>query len=123
MAVVHACVLVDATTPHDDRMTMSGHEPLMKMRLSKSKDDTMIVAGRRLCLSKSQDDNMKIVCRRKIYPYQTKILEGLTKCEIRIFEALFKGVSTRFGLVNIEKSVENMDSSFVNPSKIFVWGA
>jgi len=36
-------------------------------------------------------------------------LEGGTKDEILIFEALFKGVSTRFGLRTIEKSVENMD--------------
>jgi hypothetical protein len=45
----------------------------------------------------------------EIYPSQTKILEGRTKDEILIFEALFKGVSTRFGLRTIEKSVENMD--------------
>ena len=44
------------------------------------------------------------------YPSQTKISEGLTKDAIRIFEALFKGVSTWFG-------------SFVSPSKIFVWGS
>ncbi len=56
----------------------------------------------------------------QLYPSQTKILERLTKDEIRIFEALFKGVSTRFGLLAIEKSIENPD---VNPSKIFVWGA
>jgi len=52
------------------------------------------------------------------YPSQTKILEGGTKDEIRIFEALFKGVSTRFGLRTIENSVENPDfifcSSFQN---------
>jgi hypothetical protein len=52
------------------------------------------------------------------YPSQTKILEGGTKDEIRIFEALIKGVSTRFGLRTIEKSVENRDfifcSSFQN---------
>jgi hypothetical protein len=41
------------------------------------------------------------------YPSQTQILEGLTKEEIRLFEALFKGVSIWV-------------SSFVNPSKIFV---
>jgi hypothetical protein len=29
------------------------------------------------------------------YPSQTKILEGGTNDDIRIFEALFKGVSTR----------------------------
>jgi hypothetical protein len=40
------------------------------------------------------------------------------KDEIRMFEALFKGVSTRFGPRAIEKSVENPDfifcSSFPN---------
>jgi hypothetical protein len=54
----------------------------------------------------------------QIYPSQTKMLEGWTKDEIRIFEALFKGVSTRFWLRTIEKSVENPDfifcSSFQN---------
>jgi hypothetical protein len=45
-----------------------------------------------------------------MYPSQTKILEEGTKDAIRISkEALFKGVSTRFGLRTIEKSVENMD--------------
>jgi len=56
--------------------------------------------------------------KHKVYPSQTKILEGGTKEEIRIFEALFKGVSTRFGLRTIEKSIENPDflfcSSFQN---------
>jgi len=47
------------------------------------------------------------------------IWEGLTKEEIRISkEALFKGVSTRFGLRTIEKYIENRDfilcSSFQN---------
>ena len=55
----------------------------------------------------------------KVYPSQTKILEGGTKDEIRISkEALFKGVSTRFGPRAIEKSVEHLDfifcSSFQN---------
>jgi hypothetical protein len=48
----------------------------------------------------------------EFYPSQAKNLEGGTKNEIRIFEALFMGVSTRFGLGNIEKSVENMDFIF-----------
>jgi hypothetical protein len=52
------------------------------------------------------------------YPSQTKILEGGTKDEIRIFAALFKGVSTRFGLLTVEKCCENPDfifcSSFQN---------
>jgi hypothetical protein len=58
--------------------------------------------------------------------------EGGTNEEIRISnEALFKGVSTqvptRFGLRTIDKYIDkfddNLDFSFVNPSKIFVWGA
>jgi len=65
----------------------------------------------------SQDDSMpmclSIQCRTHTsqhYPSQTQTLEGLTKDEIRISkEALFKGVSTRFGLRTIEKSIENPD--------------
>jgi hypothetical protein len=49
----------------------------------------------------------------QLYPSQTKILEGLTKEEIRISkEALFKGVSTRFGLRTIEKYIENQELVF-----------
>ena len=48
----------------------------------------------------------------EIYAPQTKILERRTKDEIRIFEALFKGVSTRFGLLTIEKYIENLDLIF-----------
>jgi hypothetical protein len=40
----------------------------------------------------------------------------MNKDEIRMFEALFKGVSTLFGLLTIEKSVENPDFIFVHPS-------
>jgi hypothetical protein len=43
----------------------------------------------------------------KLYPSQTKILEGVTKDEMRIFEALFKGGSTQFGPRTIEKCFEN----------------
>jgi hypothetical protein len=48
-----------------------------------------------------------------------KNVEGGTKEEIRISkEALFKGVSTRFGLRTVEKYIENPDviccSSFQN---------
>jgi len=49
--------------------------------------------------------------------------ESGTKDEIRMFEALFEGVKTRFGRRTIEQSVEIRMSSFVHPSKIFVWGA
>jgi hypothetical protein len=58
----------------------------------------------------------------KIYPSQTKILEGGTNDAIPIFEALFKGVSTRLGLRIVEKSVENLCSpneDFGRPSKHF----
>ncbi len=54
----------------------------------------------------------------QVYPSQTKIWEGGTKDDIRIVEALFKGVSTRFWRLTIEQSVENPDfifrSSFQN---------
>ncbi len=49
---------------------------------------------------------------KPIYPSQTKILEGLTKGEIKIFDIPFKGVSTRFGLQTIEKYIENLDFIF-----------
>jgi hypothetical protein len=72
-----------------------------------------------------------------------KMLESGTKDEIRISkEALFKGVSTRFGRRIVENSVEKTafhllfllpkssfgehkisSSSFVPYFKIFVWGA
>jgi hypothetical protein len=61
---------------------------------------------------------VKLTVYTQIYPSQTKILEGRTKDEIMIFEALFKGVSTRFGLRIVEKSVDVPDfifcSSFQN---------
>jgi hypothetical protein len=38
--------------------------------------------------------------------------EGLTKEEIRIFDALFKGVSTLFGPRTIEAYIENLDFLF-----------
>jgi hypothetical protein len=42
----------------------------------------------------------------EIYPSQTKILDGLTKDEIQMFDIPFKGVSTRFGLRTIAKYIE-----------------
>jgi len=50
--------------------------------------------------------------RTNVYAPQTKILEGLTKDEMRLFEALFKGVSTRFGLIIIESPFENQELIF-----------
>jgi hypothetical protein len=58
-----------------------------------------------------------------LYPSQTKILEGRTKDEIRIFEALFKVVSTQFGPRTIEKRFTNPHLIFFPPAKIFFWGA
>ena len=43
----------------------------------------------------------------KVYAPQTKILEDWTKERSCIFEALFKGVSTLFGLRIVEKCFEN----------------
>ncbi len=63
----------------------------------------------RCCLCTSRRQLVPFFSTISIYPSQTNILEGWTKDEILIFEALFKGVSTRFGLRTIEKSVENMD--------------
>jgi len=42
-----------------------------------------------------------------MYPSQTKIWEGGTKDDLRMFEANFKDVSTQFGPRTFEKSVEN----------------
>jgi hypothetical protein len=41
------------------------------------------------------------------YASKTKILEGRTNLSECVFEALFKGVSTRFGLQDVEKCFEN----------------
>ncbi len=49
------------------------------------------------------------------------MLEGGTKDEIRTFEALFKDVSTRFGLLIIINLSKIRISSFVPSSKTFVW--
>jgi hypothetical protein len=43
----------------------------------------------------------------QLYAPQTKILEGRNNRPERVFEALFKGVSTRFGLRIVEKCVES----------------
>jgi len=45
--------------------------------------------------------------------------EGLAKDEMRLFEALFKGLSTRFGIRTIESPFENQELIFC--SKVFVW--
>ncbi len=104
---------------------------------------------RRICVSISRRQLVPLfstISILNIYPSQTKILEGLTKEEIRIFEALLQGVSTLFGLRIVEKFIENRDfifcqsfqnlrlgsitfhksvnheSRLTNPSKIFVLG-
>ncbi len=45
--------------------------------------------------------------REEVYAPQTKILESRTNISERVFEALFKVVSTRFGLRIVENSIEN----------------
>jgi hypothetical protein len=47
-------------------------------------------------------------CIMKFYDSQTKILEGRTNRPEHLFDALFKDVSTRFGLRIVEKCVEKM---------------
>jgi hypothetical protein len=52
------------------------------------------------------------------------MLEGRRNISERIFEALFKGVSTGFGRQKTLKSASKTRSEmFLHPSKIFVWGA
>jgi hypothetical protein len=57
--------------------------------------------------------------------HQTKLLEGWTKEKIDAhFRGSFQGcLGTSFGIRTIEKHLENVHLSFVQPSKIFVWGA
>ena len=43
----------------------------------------------------------------KVHAPQTKILQRVTKDDMRVLEVLFKGVSTGFGLRTIEKYLEN----------------
>jgi hypothetical protein len=47
----------------------------------------------RASLSQHQDDTMPVTntIERELYPSQTKILEGLTKDEIQIFDIIFTG--------------------------------
>jgi len=59
--------------------------------------------------------------RGKLYAPQTKILEGGTKEEIRLFEALFHGSWPKLSTHALEKYSKISISSFVKPSKIFVW--
>jgi hypothetical protein len=61
------------------------------------------------------------VLRKDIYAPQTKILEGRTNVSERVFEALFKGVSTVFGLQNVEKCFETrvLKSMFLLPKSSF----
>jgi hypothetical protein len=54
-----------------------------------------------------KSNNFRQANHVEIYPSQTKILEGVTKDEIRIFEARFKEASTLFGLRIVEKAFEN----------------
>ena len=53
----------------------------------------------------------------RLYAPQTKILEDGATDRSCIFEALFKGVSTGFGLLLFEKCLEKLSKRFVRPSK------
>ena len=48
----------------------------------------------------------------EVFASQTKILESVTKDEMRVFEVLFKAVSTGFGLRTIKKSIESQHFIF-----------
>jgi len=57
-------------------------------------------------------------------PIPNEDVGRMNKDEIWISkEALFKGVSTRFGYEPLRSMSKIWISSFVHPSKIFVWGA
>jgi hypothetical protein len=64
-----------------------------------------------------------IALKLQVYAPQTKILEGGTKDEMRISkEALFNGSWPKLSTHALEKCfLRNRISSFVPPSKIFVW--
>jgi hypothetical protein len=71
-------------------------------------------------LASSEKHRFKMIAHRRfrrthtsqLYAPQKKILEGGTKEALRIFEALFKGVSTQLGARTIEKSFENPELFF-----------
>jgi hypothetical protein len=65
-------------------------------------DDSMILCPRHQMMLSLLDASRVM----KLYPSQTKILDGLTKDEIQIFDIPFKGVSTRFGLRTIAKYID-----------------
>jgi hypothetical protein len=71
--------------------------------------------------TKSFDDRTR--CRAclfdELYPSQsqTKILEDRTNISEHVFEALFKGVSTRFGLQNVASKTRS--EMLVRSSKIY----
>ena len=48
-----------------------------------------------------------LLTTQQVYAPQTTILEGRTNISERAFEALFKSVSTRFGLQTVEKCFES----------------
>ena len=50
---------------------------------------------------------LELIYAPQTYPSQTKILEVRTNLSECVFEALFKGVSTRFGRRIVEKCFEN----------------
>jgi hypothetical protein len=56
--------------------------------------------------------------RDYVYP---KILEGRTNRQERLFQALSKVVSTKFGLRNVEKFVEKTFRTVCSAFQIFVW--
>ena len=64
-----------------------------------------------------------LVWEHKVYAPQTKSLEGWTKRCVCVFEVVFKGVSTCFGLRRIENSFKNAYAALCWPSKILRLGS
>jgi len=58
----------------------------------------------------------------EFYPSQTNILEGGTKDEMRLFEALFNGYWPKLSTHALEKCFENPHFVFCSSFQIFVWG-
>jgi hypothetical protein len=121
--------LKSASKTHSDRSTKGssgrpkssfGEHKCSKWRLSKKRGLVADGCPKRRFWNTDRND------RSLFYPSQTKILEGRTNLSECVFEALFKGVSTRFGLQTVEKCFEKFDeNAFGNvlpTSKIFVLG-
>ncbi len=74
-----------------------------------------------MCVRCSQNHHVVYTraCMADVYAPQTKILDDWTKTCVCVFEVLFKGVSTRFGLRKLVQ--KRIRSAFLDNRKFFVW--